>query len=127
MSFLKPFLQPRHPFASIVVGFLLVGAAIIYATLAAQHFGNNWFPKSTEEVLSDGVSLTVLAIGIFLISWRAKVRYKTSKVLVLVQDKRFPNIYRVTALEPDTWPQGSTISPGMVIRLGANGRIEHSI
>ena len=42
---------------------ILIIWAVIFARLETQHFGNNWFPQSNEEIICDLTALMVMIAG----------------------------------------------------------------
>lgn len=54
-----------------VYGMILIIWAVIFARLETQHFGNNWFPQSNEEIICDLTALMVMIAGNILL-WQKR-------------------------------------------------------
>ena len=47
-------------------GIAIIVVVVIHGRMATNFFGNNWFPQSEAEVISDGICLVALALGVLI-------------------------------------------------------------
>ncbi len=47
-------------------GVVVMLAAFFYSRLSTEFFGNNWWPQSAEELVTDGLGLVVMALGLLI-------------------------------------------------------------
>jgi hypothetical protein len=48
------------------IGAILMGAALLFATLETLYFGGNWAPQSRAELVCDIIALGMLIAGVAL-------------------------------------------------------------
>jgi len=48
---------------TIIVGFIFLLASIIYGSVATAFYGFHLMPESSEEILVDGFTLVIAALG----------------------------------------------------------------
>jgi hypothetical protein len=51
---------------------LIFGMGILYETFANIHFGCHWFSKSDAEMLSYGIFVLIMAIGVAVLAFAKK-------------------------------------------------------
>ena len=54
------------------VGWLVLLSGLWYCTSETIHYGSNWVAKSDGEVMADGLSLIIMALGLILIQLERK-------------------------------------------------------
>ncbi len=49
------------------LGLICLGWGILYAFVQTNHFGNNLFPQTKEEIICDITAIVFMAVGVILI------------------------------------------------------------
>lgn len=49
-----------------IIGYVLMIYSVIFLFITTEHFGSNWWPKTTIELLTDISGLIIFLTGLFL-------------------------------------------------------------
>lgn len=58
------------------IGYILVILSMVFAVVETNYFGNNLFPKTTNEFICDLIILIICLTGVLLIIHKGRKYYK---------------------------------------------------